>query len=181
MSDVFVGVIQPFGFPFAPRDWMICNGSLLSVHQYQALFALIGTTYGGDGVNTFAIPDTRGRILLGQGSTYFGAFTLGEVGGLESVTLTPQNLAAHNHLMFASVQPATLPAPGAGELLAVANGSDPTAGDAVTVHVYAPAGGTMTTLAELAPAGGNQPVNIQQPYLVNNYCIAVQGIYPSRN
>ena len=181
MSDVFVGVIQPFGFPFAPRDWMICNGSLLSVHQYQALYALIGTTYGGDGVNTFAIPDTRGRILLGQGSTYFGAFTMGEVGGLESVTLTSQNLAVHNHLMFASIQQATLPTPGTGEWLAGANGSDPTAGDAVTVHVYAPPGGTMTAMADLGPAGGNEPVDIRQPYLVNNYCIAVQGIYPSRN
>lgn len=181
MSEVFVGVIQPFGFPFAPRDWMICNGSLLSVAQYQALYALIGTTYGGDGVNTFAIPDTRGRILLGQGSAYFGTFTMGETGGLESVTLTSQNLPVHNHIMFASVQPATLAAPGAGELLAGANGSDPTSGDSVTVHVYAPAGGTMNAMADLSPAGGYEPVEIQQPYLVNNYCIAVQGIFPSRN
>ncbi len=181
MSEVFVGVIQPFGFPFAPRDWMICNGSLLSIAQYQALYALIGTTYGGDGVNTFAIPDTRGRVLLGQGSSYFGAFTMGEIGGLESVTLTPQNLPMHNHVLFASRQPATQPTPGTGEFLAGANGADPTSGDAVTVHVYAPTGGTMTTMAELSPTGGNEPMPIQQPYLVNNYCIAVQGIYPSRN
>lgn len=182
MSEVFIGSIQPFGFDFAPRGWMICNGRLLSIAQYDALFALIGTTYGGDGVTTFAIPDTRGRTLLGQGATYFGhSYSMGQTGGFETVTLTSQNLPMHTHMMMASFQSATLPAPGAGEWLSGANGSDPTSGDAVTVHIYAPAGGTMNAMNDLTPAGGSQPVGIDQPFLVNNYCIAVEGIFPSRN
>lgn len=182
MSDVFIGVIQPFGFEFAPRNWMICNGRLLPISQYETLFALITTTYGGDGITNFAIPDTRGRTLLGQGSTYFGSrYAMGQTGGYESVSLTQQNLPQHTHVMLASTPQATLPAPGANEWLSGANGADPTSGDAVTINIYAPAGGTMQAMADLTAAGGNSPVDVMQPFLVNNYCIAVQGIFPSRN
>ena len=104
MSEVFIGVLQPFAFPFAPRNWKICDGSLLPIAQYQTLFALIGTTYGGNGATNFAIPDTRGRILLGQGRLPGGStYTIGESSGSEAVTLTVQNLPAHMHLMMASV------------------------------------------------------------------------------
>lgn len=181
MSQVFLGLIQPFGFDFAPRDYMICNGALLPISQYEALYALIGTAFGGDGVNTFAIPDTRGRTILGQGQTYFGhAYTVGQVGGFETCTLTQQNLSMHTHIMMARGQAATTSAPGATEYLSGANGSDPTSGDAVTVNIYAPAGSAQA-MQGVAAAGGNQPVGIMQPYLVNNYCIAVQGIFPSQN
>lgn len=181
MSEVFIGVLQPFAFPFAPRNWKICDGSLLPIAQYQTLFALIGTTYGGNGATNFAIPDTRGRILLGQGRLPGGStYTIGESSGSEAVTLTVQNLPAHMHLMMASVNGSTAAAPGSNEWLSTANGSDPTSGDAVTVHVYAPAGAA-EPLQGVGPAGGNQPAPIMQPFLVNNYCIAVQGIFPSRN
>jgi microcystin-dependent protein len=182
MSEVFVGQMQPFGFPFAPRGWKICDGSLLSIAQYQTLYALIGTTYGGNGTTNFAVPDTRGRTLLGQGSTYFGsAYVMGQVGGYEAVTLTDQNLPMHMHPMFASPQPATQPGPGGTEWLSGSNGSDPTSGDPVTVQIYGPSNGPTVKLQGVAATGGNQPVGILQPFLVNNYCIVVEGIYPSRN
>ncbi|RZJ31454.1 MAG: phage tail protein, partial [Brevundimonas sp.] len=105
MSEVFVGLLQPFGFPFAPRDWMLCNGAILPISQYQALYALIGNTYGGDGVNTFAIPDTRGRTLVGQGHLPGGqTYAMGESGGLEAYTLTEQNLPMHTHMLMATDQ-----------------------------------------------------------------------------
>lgn len=181
MSEVFIGVIQPFGFPFAPREWMICNGALLPISQYDALFALIGTTYGGDGVNTFAIPDTRGRTLLGQGSSLGTTWMIGETGGYESMTLTQQNLPAHSHPLLAAAGAGTVPAPGSADVLAAATGHDPTSGDDVTVNIYAPAGGASQPMGGVTPAGGNLPVEMMQPYLVNNYCIAVSGIWPSRN
>lgn len=181
MSEVFIGVMQPFAFQFAPRNWKICDGSLLPIAQYQALFSLIGVTYGGNGTTNFAIPDTRGRILLGQGRMPGGStYTMGEAGGSETVTLTVQNLPAHMHMLIASTQSATAPAPGSTEWLDAANGSDPTSGDAVTVHIYAPAGAA-EPLQGVGPAGGNQPAPIMQPFLVNNYSIAVQGLFPSRN
>lgn len=181
MSEVFIGVMQPFGFPYAPRNWKICDGSLLPIAQYQTLFSLIGITYGGNGTTNFAIPDTRGRILLGQGHMPGGStYAMGQSSGSETVTLTVQNLPAHMHLLMGSTQSATAPGPAANEWLGAANGSDPTSGDAVTVQVYAPAGPAQP-LQGVAPAGGNQPAPIMQPFVVNNYCIAVQGIYPSRN
>jgi microcystin-dependent protein len=181
MSEVFIGVMQPFAFQYAPRNWKICDGSLLPIAQYQTLFSLIGTTYGGNGTTNFAIPDTRGRILLGQGRLPGGStYTIGESSGSEAVTLTVQNLPMHMHLLMASMPGATAPAPGSNEWLSTANGSDPTSGDAVTVQVYAPAGPAQP-LQGVAAAGGNGPAPIMQPFLVNNYCIAVLGIFPSRN
>lgn len=181
MSEVFVGLLQQFPFNWAPRGWMICNGALLSISQYQVLFTLIGTTYGGDGVNNFAIPDTRGRTLLGQGQIAGGqTYRIGESSGAEAYTLTLQNLSMHNHLLFASMQAANSPTAGTTLSLANANGSDPTSGDAVTVQIYGPSG-TNQPLQGIVPVGGNQAISLMQPYLVNNYCIAVEGIYPSRN
>jgi len=181
MSEVFVGVMQPFAFPFAPRNWKICDGALLPIAQYQTLFALIGTTYGGNGTTNFAIPDTRGRILLGQGRMPGGStYTIGESSGSESVTLTVQNLPAHMHTLITSTQSAMASAPGSAEWLDAPNGSDPTSGDAVTVQIYAPAGAAQP-LQGVGPSGGNQPAPIMQPFLVNNYSIAILGIFPSRN
>lgn len=181
MSEVFVGLLQQFPFNWAPRGWMICNGSLVSISQYQALFALIGTTYGGDGVTNFAIPDTRGRTLLGQGQIAGGGrYEMGQASGAEAYTLTLQNLSMHNHLLFASIQGANAAAPGMTVSLATSNGSDPTSGDAVNVQIYGPSG-TNQPLQGIMPVGGNQAISLMQPYLVNNYCIAVEGIYPSRN
>ena len=181
MSEVFVGLLQPFAFPFAPRDWMLCNGALLSTSQHQTLFALIGITYGGDGVNTFAIPDTRGRTLVGQGHMPGGqTYTMGQAGGLEAATLTQQNMGAHTHMLVATAQTATHAAPVLGDRLAASTGSDTTTGNSVTVRIYAPAGAGQP-LEGVVPAGDNLATPLLQPYLVNNYCIALQGLYPSRN
>jgi microcystin-dependent protein len=182
MSQVFVGQLQQFPFDWAPRGWMICNGALISTVQYQALFALIGTTYGGNGTTNFAIPDIRGRTLVGQGQFPGGGrYTMGEASGSESYVLTQQNLPIHNHVLFASPQAANAATPGgASPYLAHSNGSDPTSGDAVTVQIYAPVGAAQP-LQGVTTAGGNQPIDLMQPYIVNNYCIAVEGIYPSRN
>lgn len=182
MSEVFIGLLQQFPFDWAPRGWMICNGSLLSISQYSTLFALIGNSYGGDGVTNFAIPDTRGRTLVGQGQLPGGGrYAMGQYGGSGSYTLTQQNLSMHSHLLFASGQAATAAAPGSTNLsLAHTNGSDPTSGDAVNIQIYAPVGAAQP-LQGLVSTGGNQPINLMQPYTVNNYCIAVQGIFPSRN
>jgi len=184
MAQVFIGTLQPFGFDFAPYGWAFCDGRLLSIAQYQALYSLITTTYGGDGVVNFKLPDTRGRTLLGQGNSLGTTYTMGEAAGQEQATLTQSNLPAHNHLMNVSGNAATLHAPAGGgaDLLAAANGSDPTSGDAVTVNIYAPSGGgAVASLGGVMPSGNNMPVTVMQPFLTNNYCIALAGIYPSRN
>lgn len=183
MSEVFVGLLQPFAFPFAPSGWMICNGTTLPIDQYEALFTLIGTTYGGNGTTNFAIPDTRGRTLIGQGHFPGGDnFAMGQKAGTETVTLTSQNLPAHTHILFSGVTAANSDTPGSSGslLLDRAGGSSPVSGDPLTVHVYGPSGANVP-MQEMGPAGGNQPAPIMQPFLVNNYCIALYGIYPSRN
>jgi microcystin-dependent protein len=184
MSEVFIGTIQPFGFNFAPRNWAFCSGALLSIAQYRTLYALIGTAYGGDGVVNFQLPNANGRTLLGQGvSTTGTSYVVGETGGQQQATLTLSSLPPHSHAVNVGGGGATLQAPigSANVFLAAANGADPTSGDAVTVNIYAPAGGAVTSVGEMMPSGNNMPVPIVQPFLVNNYCIALFGLYPSRN
>ncbi len=112
MSDIFLGEIRMFGFNFAPVQWALCNGALLPVTQNQALFALLGTTYGGNGMTNFALPDLQGRTPLDFGTAPDGSsFTMGQKGGVETVTLQTSQMAAHNHLVNASTSPATPPAP----------------------------------------------------------------------
>ena len=184
MAEVYIGTLQPFGFDFAPRGWAFCDGRQLPIAQYQALYQLITTTYGGDGGVYFQLPDTRGRNLLGQGQSTTGTtYDIGEAAGHEEVTLTPSNLPSHNHTMNVSSNSATLHTPASSftDFLANANGSDPTSGDAVTVNIYAPSIGATTPLTGVMTSGSNLPTYVRQPYLVNNYCIALQGIYPTHN
>ena len=181
--EVYLGTIQPFAFQFAPYGWALCAGQLMSIVQHQALFTLINTTYGGDGVTTFALPDLRGRTITGQGTMPGGStYHMGQRMGIEQTTLLLPQMPAHNHVLIASTQGATAHQPSTGMILAGANGSDPTSGDAVTVNIYAP-GSATTPLAPttIGYTGGNQPFSIMQPYLVVNYCIAMQGLFPSRN
>ncbi len=163
MTEPFIGEIQIFPFGFAPRGWAQCNGQLLPINQYQALFALLGTTYGGNGQTTFALPDLRGRVPAGVG----GGFVQGERAGEEVHTLTLNEMPSHAHQAFASSAPASSPNPSGA---AWAN----MGADAYDASANAP----MARNA-VAPAGGGQPHENRSPYLTLNFCIALVGIFPS--
>jgi microcystin-dependent protein len=168
----FIGQIMMFGGNFAPAGWALCNGQILPISQNDVLFALIGTTYGGDGVNTFALPDLSGRVPIHQG----GLHVIGEFAGVENVTLTAAQLPVHSHTGGstgnASRKPATDTDP-AGRVFAVpSDGSNAYSGSS-TGNL----GGGLTTVSE----GGNQPHSNLQPYTCVNFCIALFGIFPSRN
>lgn len=169
MADPFVAEIRIFPFNFAPRGWAWCDGQLLPLSQNTALFSLLGTTYGGNGANNFALPDLRGRAPMhpGQGPG-LSLHDLGETGGSETVTLLESEIPAHSHTLSASIRPADALNPAT---LAVGTGN----------NVYAPPSNTTLAASEaLAPAGGSQPHNNMQPYLTFYFCIALQGVFPPR-
>jgi microcystin-dependent protein len=172
MAEPFLGQIIIVGFNFAPRGWALCNGQILSIAQNTALFSLLGTTYGGNGQTTFALPNLQGRVALhaGQGAG-LSERDLGEVGGEESVTLNQSQMPVHTHTLGASGAAATTDSP-ANAVLA----------RSVRATVYGPTPVTSTLAPQsIAPAGGSQPHDNMPPYLVLNYCIALEGIFPSRN
>jgi microcystin-dependent protein len=180
--DVFLGSIMTVGFNFAPRGFAFCNGQLLSIAQNSALFALLGTMYGGDGRVTFGLPDLRGRVPIGMGQgPGLSNYNQGQVGGVEMTTLTNGQMPAHTHTLQLS----------AAVQVSTANPSSDEAANGFLANTssnfYATAGtpgnnlGGVSISGTAGPAGGNQPVSIMQPYLVINYVIALQGIFPSRN
>lgn len=169
----FIGAIFPFGFNFAPRDWAFCNGQLMSIAENDALFALIGTTYGGDGQNTFALPDFRGRAPMHFGS----GFVQGQMAGNETVTLTTAQIPAHNHTFLANSGLATVATPVANS--AIASPKDVN-NDFAYMYTTANADTTINN-GTIGNAGSNQPHENMQPFLAMNYCIALFGIFPSRN
>lgn len=173
MSDNFLGEIKLLPYEWAPKYWALCAGQLLAISSNQALFSLLGTTYGGDGVTTFALPDLRGRAPIHPNVS--AGLPQGVRAGVENVTLVPNNLPAHNHLVSAS---STV---GDTQLFAgnnIAAAKNP-AGD---VNLYEPVASLQTLdPATVSNTGGNQPHENCQPSLVLSYCIATQGIYPSRN
>lgn len=181
--DVFMGTILAFGFDYAPRGWALCAGQILPISQNSALFSLLGTRYGGNGSATFGLPSLQGRVPVGQGTgPGLSPYTMGQIGGTETTTLSIPNMPTHNHAIAVNNTDATSPTPGGTMVLGQANGSDPANGDAITVNVYTPAAAN----AQLAPSsvslvGGNQAFNNLSPYLTINYSIALEGIYPSRN
>ncbi|MFZ2235944.1 MAG: tail fiber protein [Dokdonella sp.] len=168
MPTPFVAQISPFGFNFAPRGWALCDGQLLPINQNQALFSLLGTTYGGNGTTNFALPDLRGRTPMGAtgGS---GTTVLGSKLGVESVTLAATELPTHAHAARAA---ATAPASGSPASNAWAAGSP---------AAYASSANTSMSPSALASVGGSQPHENRGPSQVLNYCIALQGVFPSRN
>jgi microcystin-dependent protein len=178
MSDPFLGEIRIFAGNFAPSSWALCQGQSLSISQNTALFSLLGTTYGGNGVSTFNLPNLSGRSVLGFGTSTTGAnYTQGQTGGTENATLLTNNLPAHAHTFAQNCSNA------------VANKTDPTggvpaeiqdSGVAVPGYTHTAATGTYPSQST-GLAGSNQPFSIQQPYLVVNYIIALAGIYPSRS
>jgi len=176
MADPFLGEIRIFAGNFAPTGWAFCQGQLLPIAQNTALFSLLGTTYGGNGVQTFALPDLRGRVVMGFGQgPGLSPYVQGQVGGAESVSLTTQQMPAHSHTVGASEAGNTTSPKAAFPAQAVAVG--PTSGPKVFAGT---SDGTTMNTAMIGSTGGNQPVNVQPPYLVINYIIALQGIYPSR-
>jgi microcystin-dependent protein len=166
MSAPFIGELRMTGFNFAPKGWALCQGQLLPISQNQALFSILGTTYGGNGTTTFALPDLRGRVPAHRGTS----FVLGQAGGLESVVLTTDQIPAHSHLM-GSFNQATATAP-AGNVFA----GKPRRG--MDVYAAPPAN---VAINSNDIVGGSLPHDNMQPYLVVNFVIAVQGIFPSRN
>jgi microcystin-dependent protein len=172
MSDPFVAEIRIFPFNFAPTGWAFCDGQLMPLSQNTALFALLGTTYGGDGKSTFALPDLQGSVPMhpGQGSG-LSLRDLGEMSGVESITLLVSEIPVHTHTMSAAVDPGDLTIPDPSRVLAASIGG-------VAYSTAAPT--TTMAFQALPPAGGGLPHNNMQPYLTLNFCIAMQGVFPPR-
>jgi microcystin-dependent protein len=171
VSNQYLGEIRIFPYNFAPSGWQFCAGQTLSISQNTALFSLLGTTYGGNGTSTFQLPDLRGRVPLGQGSgPGLQSYVIGEFAGVESVTLSGVQMPTHSHPVTASEQKGTSKDAG-GHVLALG-----------TKHEFATApDGTIMNAAMISSAGGSQPHENRQPFLVLTPCIAMQGIFPSRN
>jgi microcystin-dependent protein len=182
--EPFLSEIALFSFNFPPKGWALCNGQLLPINQNQALFSLLGTTFGGNGQTTFALPDLRGRVPLSVSATH----PLGEKAGADTITLTLGQLAGHSHALNATALTATARARNAAANLATPVGNTPAilnagnagysdaAPDANMQASSVAFGGAVTA----ANAGAGQPHENYQPYLVLSYCIALQGIFPSR-
>ena len=172
MSDPFVAEIRIFGFNFAPKGWAFCNGQLLPISQNTALFSLLGTTYGGDGKSTFALPDMQGNAPMqpGQGQG-LSLRDLGEMSGVDNVTLLVSEMPVHPHTLNCSIDDADLRIPAPTRSMAKSSGG----------NMYAPGNGNqMMAFQALPPAGGSLPHNNMQPYLTLNFCIALQGVFPQR-
>jgi microcystin-dependent protein len=173
MSQPFIGEIRMFGGSFAPSGWAFCNGALIPISENDALFNLIGTTYGGDGQETFALPNLQGRIPIhqGQGPGISQNYQIGEQGGVEQVTLTTSQIPAHTHTLMASSDPGNATGPG-GNLL-----SNP-----FNTFPYFPgAGPQQLNASTLQPAGGSQPHDNMMPFLCVSFIISLFGIFPSQS
>ena len=165
MAEPFLSEIRLFSFNFPPKGWAFCNGQFLPINQNQALFALLGTTYGGNGQTTFALPNLQGRVPISFGNGH----NLGEAAGSSAVTINQQTMPTHLHTLQANTNNGTQAAPAGALLSAYINGyTQPT--DLTTLMPQ-----TVTNV------GGSQPHENRQPYLVINFCIALQGIFPSQN
>lgn len=177
MADPFVAEIRIFPFNFAPKGWAWCNGQLMPISQNTALFSLLGTTYGGDGQSTFALPNMEGNAPMhpGQGPG-LSLHDLGEMGGSQTVTLIESEMPAHAHSMSVSSQLGLenqVNVGGAGQLFAMGDG----------INLYGPANSNLAGMASqaLTPAGGSLPHNNMMPYLTLNFNIALQGVFPPRS
>ncbi len=172
MSEPFLAEIRIVGFNFAPRGWAFCDGQILPISQNQSLYSLLGTTYGGDGRTSFALPDLRGRTPIHVGSSNGTVHLLGNKGGEETHTLNAAEMPQHTHTLQASTGNAAVNSP-TGALLAKTPATDPYY-NTLTSPV------DMSTSA-IDPVGGGQGHNNMQPTLALNFCIALQGLFPSRN
>ncbi len=176
MSEFFIGQVMMAGFNFAPKFWALCNGQLLPINQNQALFSLLGTQYGGNGTTNFALPDLRSRTPIGYASSVDPswqppAVQIGQSAGVENVTLLSTNLPAHSHTVNAISTAGSTRNPNNALYASTA------------VNLHGPSNGGLVPQnpQSVLPAGSNQPHPNLQPYSVINFCIALSGIYPSRN
>jgi microcystin-dependent protein len=171
MAQPYVGEIRMFAGNFPPSGWMFCDGSQLAISENETLFQLIGTTYGGDGESTFNLPDLRGRVPIHQGTNPNTGtnYQMAEASGVETVTLTTQQIPQHNHALLATQLAGTQPNPG-GNILANSQGPQP--------YLQENPDGNLNAQA-LTPAGGSQPHENLQPYLGINFVISLFGIFPS--
>lgn len=182
MSEFFIGQVMMAGFNFAPKFWALCNGQLLPINQNQALFSLLGTQYGGNGTTNFALPDLRSRTPIGYASSVDPSWQppsvqIGQASGVENVTLLSTNLPAHTHSVNASTTNGDNRIP-SNRVFATSVNSGGAA-----IPVYSAASGALVAQnpASVSPSGGNQPHPNMQPYSTINFCIALSGIFPSRN
>ena len=173
MSNPYFGEIRLFAGNFAPLGWAFCHGQLLSIAENDALFSLIGTTYGGDGQQTFGLPDLRGRVPLHQGTgTGLSSRAIGEQSGAETVALTASHLPAHSHSLVATSAPASATAGPAGGVLATAS---------VKLYGSGAPSTPMAAAAIAATSGGGQPHQNMAPFLALNYIISLFGLYPQQS
>jgi microcystin-dependent protein len=169
MADAFTGEIRMGGWNFAPAGWAFCNGALMAISQNSALFTLLGTTYGGDGQNTFALPNLQGRLPVHQGSSFFGTYTIGQVAGTENVTLTTPQIPSHSHALEGSTWSAATTDP-TGQTFAASN-----------VDVYVAPTAVTAMNDPTTSAGGGQPHSNLMPYACITFVIALSAIFPSQN
>lgn len=176
--EPYIGQMMQTGFNFCPRGWAGANGQILAIAQNTALFSILGTTYGGNGQTTFALPDLRGRVAINQGSgPGLSPYSLGQVGGSETVTLTSANLPKHDHR--GGIQTANA---AANSKTANGNALGVSSNNSFIAPPPDPVGNLMDrTMVQIAPTGGSQPISNRPPYLTVNWCIALEGIFPSRN
>jgi microcystin-dependent protein len=177
VSTPFLAQIEIFSFNFAPRGWALCDGQLLPINQNQALFSLLGTTYGGDGRVTFALPDLRSRVPISMGAGY----VLGERGGAEGVTINVSTMPAHNHLLNGDNANGTVATPATNTVTGVGNGTA-NPGGPFSIALYSSTNPNNALWpGTIGNNGGSQAHNNLMPYLCLNMSIALQGIFPSQN
>ncbi|WP_316746931.1 phage tail protein [Pedobacter gandavensis] len=186
--EPFLGEIRLFGFYYPPRGWALCDGQMLPIQQNSALFALLGTQFGGNGTQNFGVPDLRGRAPIGQGQgTDLSPRTMGKTTGTESITISTTQMPSHTHVatvtnaLNANAKEGTLTAPVSGSSLAAM--VDTSVNKILSYNSEAPTistAGASPTITN-APTGNGLPISVMQPTLVINYCIALEGIFPSRN
>jgi microcystin-dependent protein len=177
MSTPFMGQVEIFSFNFAPKGWTLCNGQLLPINQNQALFSLLGTTYGGNGQTTFGLPDMRSRIPVSMGPQN----VIGTVAGTESVTLNTSTMPQHNHNVGVDGSAGAINKPATNTVFGTSSGTLST-GQQLAINAYNSGGGGSTLDARtISNTGGGQAHTNIQPYLTLNFSIALQGIFPSQN
>jgi microcystin-dependent protein len=167
MAEPFLSEIRIFSFNFPPKGWAFCNGQFMPINQNQALFSLLGTTYGGNGQTTFALPNLQGRVPIHEGDGH----TLGEAAGSSAVTINQQTMPQHLHFLNVSTSPGNAPVPGSNVL----------ASTSPSLMYGAPSNLVSMNASTVGNVGGSQAHTNMAPYLVLNFCIALQGIFPSQN
>ena len=173
MAEQYLGEIRMFGFNFAPSGWAFCNGQILSISQNTALFALLGTFYGGNGTSTFALPNLQSRVAIHQGQgTGLSPYVIGQLGGVENTTILYNQMPIHTHTVGCNTGGGSQASPGGGFPAVESTGT--------SLDFSSTSTSTMSPTM-IGNAGGNVPMPILQPYLTVNFCIAMVGIFPSRN